>query len=98
MVKPYLDKAVAGLKAVQANPTIQQIEERFPAAAHLAARVIGVLPGAAEVINDIDLVARYGPLLLEFSEVAGIKPMEWGAPNDPEAEARLRERDALTGG
>ena len=98
LVAPYVHKALAALAAIQSTQTEQDIEARFPAAAHLAERLAALAPGVGAAIDVADALANYGPLLLEFASVAGIRPMEWGAPNDADAEARVRERDALTNG
>ena len=68
--KAFLDKAVAGLKALQGFETVQHVEDAFPAAKHLAERLLAAVPIVGEVENIADaLTAAYA-----FAQLFGIKP------------------------
>lgn len=65
--------------AVPGGAKIANIIERLVPAAHM-------LAGALPLVNDVYM-------LYSVYENFGGRPMDWGHPNDPEAEERLRQRD-----
>lgn len=89
--KYYLDLAVTGIKAVQANPTVQAIEANWPQGKALAADVVAAIPYVGETEIGLDILLQFGPLFGSFAKVAGIKPAdvidfpEWEDSSDPSA-------------
>ena len=70
--KAFIDKAISGLKTLQGFESVQHIEDAFPAAKHLAERLLGAIPviGQVEAIADA-MVAAYA-----FAEAIGLKGMD----------------------
>ena len=74
------------------NKLAHEIEAAIPGGAKIAQvieKAVGVehiLAGAVPLVNDVFM-------LYSLYENFGGKPMDWGHPNDPEAEELLRQRD-----
>ncbi len=89
--KYYLDKVVAGILAVQADPRIQVLEDKWPAAKSFAAAVVGAIPYVGQAEIALDVLVKYGPLFYKFATLAGIKPADvidfpgWKDSSDPSA-------------
>ena len=73
-----------------------EIEAKIPDGARIAEAIekaVGIehiIAGSVPIVNDIFA-------LYSLYVVLGGHPKEWGKPNDPVAEAELKERDAQTG-
>ncbi len=88
-VKGGLDKVTAFIKAAQANPVVESLEQKFPGFGREAAALTGFLPGIAEAEQGIDLLMAFGPALFDFIHAAGIKPMDAADPAYLEREKEL---------
>ena len=70
--KAMLDKAIAGLKAVQGFESVKHLEDAFPAAKHLAERLLSAVP----IISELEEVADVLAAGYAFAQAIGLKPMD----------------------
>lgn len=70
--KAILDKIVAGYKAIQANPTVEAIEARWPFAAKIAKTLGLAIPYVGGVELTGDFLATYGPEIYALVHAGGL--------------------------
>lgn len=74
--KVVLSRVASAILAVQANPTVQAIEEKWPAAKHLAADIVGALEYIGPFEIGLDMLVEYGPLFYAFAKAVDLKPAD----------------------
>lgn len=96
-VVAWAGEAQKVVQFIETNKTALAIEHHIPGGMKILEALGGTDKVLAIVVKDVPYV---GEIFMAYDILHGLgaKPMEWGRPNDPEAEARLRERDSLTNG
>jgi len=96
-IASFAAKAEVILGMIKNAKTIQQIEAEIPGGAKIAEAISRVIPIAHAVAGAIPIVSGLFTLYDVYEGLGG-RPKEWGEPNNPEAEARLRDWDRQTNG
>lgn len=94
---PFVARAKQVVDYVVADKDIAKLADVIPHGDKVLDALGGVDKALGLAAKDLPYV---GVAFAAYDLYRGLggQAMEWGKPNDPEAEARLRERDALTGG
>jgi len=96
-IATFAKRAEVVLGMMKNSKTLQQIEAEIPGGAKIAEAINRVLPIAHAAGNAVPFVSGLFTLYDVYEGLGG-RPKEWGEPNNPEAEARLREWDRQTNG
>ena len=70
--KSVLDRIVSGYKALQADPTVDAIEAKWPLAAGLAHEIGLIVPFVGEAEMTADFLLNFGPKIYALTHAIGL--------------------------